>query len=199
MPVNYETVVEGLRHQATDDDAGRRAAAHLLLWHDGWPRRGDFHRLATVLEPDGFVRIAWHQAAQAFEANEFGPMSSSEHSLLDLAIALATDRFRFNIYGAAHAQAVLDAMTMALPQASDAGKVEVTICTDDNRRTTLSVPANQALEYENLPFELPNVIDVHVVEQPGGREFPLWRRYLAGLLGVDLDTPPNHPRTSSQP
>ncbi len=119
--VTYESVTAALTTQvAEDSDAGRRAAAELLLGHDVWPRRGDFHRLATFTDADGTLRIGWSHAAQAFTDDQFGPCSTSEYAVLDLAVALATGRFRFNQLRGAHAAVVLRAMHTALPQARQA-------------------------------------------------------------------------------
>lgn len=118
----YETVTEALRKDAVPDIGirpGIAAAAELMLWHDGWPRRGDFRRLATSTGlDDGTVRIEWYRAADALRDNEFGPMSSSEHTVLNLAIMLATDQLGFSQLGNQHAAAVLRAFTAALPQAA---------------------------------------------------------------------------------
>lgn len=109
-----------LRDQLDNGDLGPgvRAATELLLWHDGWIRRGDFHRLAVRSNDDGEVWIAWRHARDAFDADQFGPASTSEMTVLEIAIDLATGRYRFSNLGNAHAAAVLQAFTTALPQAT---------------------------------------------------------------------------------
>lgn len=95
-----------------------QAGVQLLLWHEHWLRRKDFldAAVSSYTNDDGQlnVTISWRKAREAFDRGDFDRASTSELAVLDLAIALGTDRFRFNIMGDAHASAVLNAVRTAL-------------------------------------------------------------------------------------
>jgi hypothetical protein len=96
VPDTTETLVTGLRHWTRDHDLHVRAAVELLIDHGFWLRRQDFTRLA-VHRDSGEAWINW-RAAREF-VNEGAVASTSEMAILDLAVALGEDRFRFNIMG----------------------------------------------------------------------------------------------------
>lgn len=95
-------------------DAGPRAALELLAWHDYWLHRDEFLDTATRIDPSGAVWISWSRAQAEFSHDKYHLASTSERAILELAIALGTDRYRFNLMGDTHAHAIVRAVTTAL-------------------------------------------------------------------------------------
>jgi hypothetical protein len=110
MP-DFDTTVHALSRWAAAMDASDRAAVDLLAWHEYWLRRADF--TAAAVESRGVhLAIDW-RAAREFAESRPGA-STSEMAILDLAVTLAEDRFRFRIMGDAHARAIVRAVAAAL-------------------------------------------------------------------------------------
>lgn len=108
---DFDTTVHALRRWAAQMDQSDRAAVDLLTWHETWLRRADF-TAAAVVDRGVHVAIDW-AAARAF--CDSGPgASTSEMAVLDLAVAIGEDRFRFRIMGAAHSKAIVRAVAQAL-------------------------------------------------------------------------------------
>ena len=131
MPDTTEQLIAGLRIWTKDHDPFVKAAVELLIWR-GWLRRGDFVRACVRQEAgpaaewsSGTAREAWIDWPQARKfADAASTASTSEMAILDLAIELGRDRFRFYIMGTAHSKAVAAAVAMAVgepydPQALD--------------------------------------------------------------------------------
>ena len=87
------------------------AAVDLLAEHDFWFRRQDFISRCVHHAEDG-VWINWSEAREAYDAGLRG--SGTELAVLDFAIALGEDRFRFSAMGPTNSQALLDAVATAL-------------------------------------------------------------------------------------
>jgi hypothetical protein len=96
VPDTTETLVSGLRQWTRHHDLHVRAAVELLIDHGFWLRRQDFIRLAVHLD-GGEAWINWRGAREF--VNEGPRGSTSEVAILDLAVALGEDRFRFGIMG----------------------------------------------------------------------------------------------------
>jgi hypothetical protein len=110
MP-DFDTTVAALRRWAANMDRRDRAAAGLLAWHGHWLRRADF--TAAAVEDRGVhLAVDWRKARAFCDAGPRG--STSELAVLDLAVTLAEDRFRFGIMGDAHRRAILHAVGVAL-------------------------------------------------------------------------------------
>ena len=111
---DFNDLVAGLRAWTKDHDPHVRAAVELLIWHGGggyWLRRADFTTAAVKRSR----REAWIDWSAAREFVDAGPRAStSEMAILDLAVALGEDRYRLNIMGAAHSQAIADAVRQAV-------------------------------------------------------------------------------------
>jgi hypothetical protein len=107
-------VVAGLHRWIDGHDAHVQAAVWLLLAHEVWPRRGEFLRACVHRSPDGVWWIDFIAARTAFAAGEFDGASTTERAVLDLAIALGTDRFAFRAMGPANARAVATAVAHAV-------------------------------------------------------------------------------------
>jgi hypothetical protein len=101
-----------LRKWASGHSPHVSAAVDLLAWHETWFRRRDFLDRCVSVDVDGIVWLNWTQARAAFDAGLRG--STSELAVLDLAIALGEDRYRFSIMGHAHREAIVQAVTNAL-------------------------------------------------------------------------------------
>jgi hypothetical protein len=110
MP-DFDTTAHALRRWAAQMDASDRAAVDLLAWHEYWLRRQSF--TAAAVESRGVhLAIDWTAARAYFDSGPGG--STSELAILDLAVTLAEDRFRFRIMGAAHSKAIVRAVAQAL-------------------------------------------------------------------------------------
>jgi hypothetical protein len=110
MP-DFDTTVAGLRRWTATHDLHVRAAVELLAWHEYWLRRADF-AASAIEKRGGHLVVDWHRARQYYEA---GPRAStSEMAVLDLAVAIGEDRFRFGIMGSAHSKAIVRAVAQAL-------------------------------------------------------------------------------------
>ena len=106
-----EALITGLRRWTKDHDAHVRAAVELLTWHEFWLRRQDFIR-AAVKRGHGDVWIDWDAARKFVDAGT--KASTSEHAILDLAVALGENRYRLSMMGSAHSQAIADAVRAAV-------------------------------------------------------------------------------------
>jgi hypothetical protein len=107
-------LVRGLRAWTRTHDRHVRAAVELLITHDVWLRRPEFR--AACLHHDrggGEVWVDWAAAREAFDAGEFTRASMTERAVLDLAIALGTDRYRLRVMGPATSRLVAQAVTAA--------------------------------------------------------------------------------------
>lgn len=108
---DFDTLVTGLRTGGKHQDAHRKAAVELLIWHETWVRRSSFVRDVIGKSTDGrYVR--WSDASDY--ADTAPRCSSSELNVLRLAIALATDEFGLSGMGHAHADAIVTAFKTAL-------------------------------------------------------------------------------------
>lgn len=107
-------VVAGLHAWIDGHDAHVQAAVWLLLAHEVWPRRGEFLQACVNHSPDGGWWIDFRAARTAFDNGAFDTASSTELAVLDLAITLGTDRFRFRAMGQANARAVATAVAYAV-------------------------------------------------------------------------------------
>lgn len=115
MPeMNTEALIAGLREWTKDHDPHVRAAVELLIWHGGgfWLRRADFTAACIRPAADVPAWIDW-DAAREFSDSKPGA-ASSELAILDLAVALGEDRYRFRIMGHAHARSIWAAVGSAL-------------------------------------------------------------------------------------
>src|SRR5258708_9834441 len=107
----YDTLVRQLRALASMNDARRRAGVELLIRHSIWLRRLDFYTAAVEQLGQVWV-VNWQKAREFLDSDPVG--STSELAILDLAVTLAQDRFRFSIMGPATSGLVLDAIRDAL-------------------------------------------------------------------------------------
>jgi len=106
-----EALIAGLRHWTRSHDPHVRAAVDLLIWHEFWLRRQDFVRACTKRSgPDTY--IDWDAAREFVDAGTRA--STSEHAILDLAVALGENRYRLSIMGSAHSRAIADAVAQAV-------------------------------------------------------------------------------------
>lgn len=104
----------GLRAWIAGHDLYVRAAVELLIRHGVWLRRDEFVEACVRTPSDGSCWIDWRAAREAFDAGELRRASSTEVALLDFAIALGEDRYRFNHMGEANTRLLLAATAHAL-------------------------------------------------------------------------------------
>lgn len=105
------------RRTYRDQDPHRRAAVELLIRHDRWLYVERFRSVAVRVDgADGSAWIDWAAVRSVLEAGEFNYKSSTERAILDLALTLASDRYRLSSMGDATAALVLGAVQMALGQ-----------------------------------------------------------------------------------
>jgi hypothetical protein len=111
MMPDSDVTEHALRRWAANMDASDRAAVDLLAWHGYWLRRPGF-KAAAIENRGAHLAIDWRKAREFCDS---GPRAStSEMAILDLAVTLAEDRFRFRIMGDAHAKAIVRAVAQAL-------------------------------------------------------------------------------------
>lgn len=111
MADDFDTLVAALRRWTKDHDPHVRAAVELLIWHEYWLRRADFRKAAVGVSGDE----AWIYWARAREyCDDSLRASTSEHAILDLAVALGENRFKLSIMGSAHSRAIADAVRQAV-------------------------------------------------------------------------------------
>ena len=106
-----DTLVRLLRRWTQTHDPHVRAAVELLIEHETWIRRADFRR--ACIERD--AREAWINWRKAREFTDAGSTAStSEMAVLDLAVALGENRYRFSIMGQANSRMIARAVARAL-------------------------------------------------------------------------------------
>ena len=108
---DFDTLVRLLHRWTHNHDPHVRAAAELLIEHETWIRRADFQR--ACIEWD--AREAWINWRKAREFVDAGSTAStSEMAVLDLAVALGENRYRFSIMGPASFRMIAQAVACAL-------------------------------------------------------------------------------------
>ena len=108
---DFDTLVVRLRRWTHSHDPHVRAAVELLIGHETWIRRADFQR--ACVEQDG--REAWINWRKAREFVDSGSVASTtEMAVLDLAVALGENRYRFSIMGPANSRMIAQAVACAL-------------------------------------------------------------------------------------
>jgi hypothetical protein len=113
---DFEKFADDLRATYQTHDAHVRAAIGLLIEHEMWLRRADFREACiTQLAPGLVARIRWDKARDFADSWPRG--STSELAILDLAVALGENRFKFSIMGPAHSRMIATAVTRALGEA----------------------------------------------------------------------------------
>ena len=96
MADTTETLIAALRASIRDQDAHRRAAVELLIWHEGWLRSRDFIT-ACVTRRGGIATVNWASAREFSDRVTAGGLgaphaSTTEAALLDLAVALGEEQ-----------------------------------------------------------------------------------------------------------
>jgi hypothetical protein len=115
--MDFGGLAAGLRAWAANGTAGTKAGVELLIWHEGWLRRGSF--VSECIDyPENVARIRWERARKFSDRVTAGGLdapraSTSEAAILDLAVALGEDRFRLASLGRAHRVAVISSFSMA--------------------------------------------------------------------------------------
>jgi hypothetical protein len=110
MP-DFSTLVGALRRWTHNHDPHVRAAVELLIEHETWIRRADFQR--ACVEPDSHEAwINWRKAREFVDSGSVA--STSEMAVLDLAVALGENRYRFSIMGPANSRMIAQAVARAL-------------------------------------------------------------------------------------
>jgi hypothetical protein len=109
--LTYEQAVAGLTAR-TDLPPFAAAATRLLLWHESWLRQEDFRRRCLTTDPVG---IHW-DAVHEFRDGALPGASTSQVIVLEVALTLVEDHFRFRHLGHAHKRAVAEAFAAALGQ-----------------------------------------------------------------------------------
>src|SRR5690242_11687182 len=97
----HSGLAAGLRVWTRGHERHVWAAVELLVAHGVWLDRPDFRarcvrRAATAEYGLDWFWIDWRAARAVFDADGFTPASSTELAVLDLAIALAEDRYRLS-------------------------------------------------------------------------------------------------------
>jgi|SRR5271157_2801545 len=107
---DFDTLVRLLHRWTHNHDPHVRAAVELLIEHETWIRRADFQR--ACIERD--AREAWVNWRKARDFADAGSTAStSEMAVLDLAVALGENRYRFSIMGPANSRMIAQAVARA--------------------------------------------------------------------------------------
>ena len=110
MP-DFDGTVAGLRRWTAHHDLHVRAAVELLIDSGTWIRRADFQR--ACIEKN--AREAWINWQKAREFADSGSVASaSEMAILDLAVAIGENRYKFSIMGPANSRMIVQAVARAL-------------------------------------------------------------------------------------
>ena len=108
---DVDTTVRLLRRWTHHHDPHVRAAIELLIEHETWIRRADFQR--ACIEKN--AREAWINWQKAREFADSGSVASaSEMAILDLAVAIGENRYKFSIMGPANSRMIAQAVARAL-------------------------------------------------------------------------------------
>ena len=108
------SVAVGLRLWAESHDAHVRAAVELLIRHGVWLRRADLLAAALHRDLDGSYWIDWTALRHELDAGHLDRSGVKDRALLDLALDVATDRYRLSAMGTGNARLIADAVTAAL-------------------------------------------------------------------------------------
>ncbi|MFI6603818.1 hypothetical protein ACIBHX_46945 [Nonomuraea sp. NPDC050536] len=116
------TLAERLRAGAHDHEPHRQAAIELLIGdtHSAWLDNETFTDMC-VYDNDDAAYINWRAARDAFDNGAFDMCSSSERAILDFAIALGEDRYRFNYMNDRQAELLAVAAIRAIDPKVPAG------------------------------------------------------------------------------
>ena len=112
-PGSATAAAVGLCRWVRSHDAHVRAAVGLLIASEVWLARSEFRITCIERDDDGTCWIDWTDARAAFDTGRFAKASSTEIALLDLAIALGEDRYRFSRIDSAQARTVVEAVAAA--------------------------------------------------------------------------------------
>jgi hypothetical protein len=108
---DFDTLVRLLRRWTHNHDPHVRAAVELLIDHETWIRRADFQR-AAMERNAGEAWINWRKAREFVDSG--WTASASEMAVLDLAVAIGENRYRFSIMGPANSRMIATAVARAL-------------------------------------------------------------------------------------
>ena len=108
---DFDTLVPLLRRWTHNHDPHVRAAVELLIGHETWIRRADFQRACIELGS----REAWINWRKAHQFVNAGSTASTlEMAVLDLAVAIGENRYKFSIMGPANSRMIAQAVARAL-------------------------------------------------------------------------------------
>jgi hypothetical protein len=110
---DFDSTVAALRKWTRGHDPHVRAAVELLAWHEAWLRRRDFTSACVHRDEDGTAWIRWDEARE-FAVSGRAVASTSEMSVLDLAVAIGSNQYKLSHMGDAHARAIVKAFADAL-------------------------------------------------------------------------------------
>ena len=108
---DFDTLVRLLRRWTHNHDPHVRAAVELLIEHETWIHRADFRR-ACIEKNDREAWINWRKAREFVDSGSVA--STSEMAVLDLAVALGENRFKFSVMGPANSRMIAQAVARAL-------------------------------------------------------------------------------------
>jgi hypothetical protein len=108
---DFDTTVRALRRWTANHDPHVRAAVELLIGHETWIRRADFQR-ACIERNTREAWVNWRKARVFVDAGSVA--STSEMAVLDLAVAIGENRYKFSIMGPANSRMIAQAVARAL-------------------------------------------------------------------------------------
>ncbi len=108
---DFDTTVRALSRWIANHDPHVSAAVELLIGHETWIRRADFQR-ACMERNAREAWINWRKAREFVDAGSTA--STSEMAILDLAVAVGENRYKFSIMGPASSRMIAQAVAHAL-------------------------------------------------------------------------------------
>lgn len=109
---DFDALAAGLRAWTKDHDPHVRAAVELLIADERWIRRRDFTSACTVRDP-AETWINWRKAAE-FADSHRAAASTTEMAVLEIAVAIGSNRFRLSYMDDRQAELIVRAFAGAL-------------------------------------------------------------------------------------
>lgn len=110
---DFEALVASLRKWTKGNDPHVRAAVELLISDARWLRRQDFVSACVVRDGDRPAWIPWQDARDFIGANR-SQASTTEMVILELAVAIGSNRYKLSYLDDRQAQLIVTAFAAAL-------------------------------------------------------------------------------------
>jgi len=109
---DFDSLAAGLRRWTKDHDPHVRAAVELLISDGRWLRRRDFTSACAIEDP-AETWISWRKASEFIESHR-AAASTTEMAVLELAVAIGSNRYKLSYMNGEQAETVVKAFAAAL-------------------------------------------------------------------------------------